>query len=534
MISIIGFFFRKSVFATWLLCASLSWVSCSEPLFSSDPPVSEPPPRPSLSTTPVVQIKPPVPERSEPEPVDDKPRRVILEPGDVSGASPSDETVILVARMGEGKFSERSEVAIVLQPMEGSDIGKGPASSTASFSLLAEEAPSGREGVALTAAPQQLKSVRESQRAFVVLQPPKGFDNEESPAFRTASLAFRAEEAPSGREGVALTAAPQQLKSVRESQRAFVVLQPPKGFDNEESPAFRTASLAFLAEEAPSGREGVALTAAPQQLKSVRESQRAFVVLQPPKGFDNEESPAFRTTSFPPLDEEVLSGNEVLAFTAELTSGDLSEAGRSILAALQLADFETGESASEGFVVVTPSFEFQGEVIPSGAIAEPAPFGILQTDERTFAVLPTGEDIIVKESSASLIIYVEDQGESFSLEEQVPFVETNPNLTTVYFGFNSSDLSEKAKATLDKIVDWLQERPYIDRILLEGHCDSIGTPENNLLLGEWRTKSVKQYLIEQGIPIPAERIDTVSYGKKRPLSDDDELNRRVEVFPIYQ
>jgi len=59
------------------------------------------------------------------------------------------------------------------------------------------------------------------------------------------------------------------------------------------------------------------------------------------------------------------------------------------------------------------------------------------------------------------------------------------------------------------------------KIIVEGHCDERGTAEYNMALGERRAQEAKQYLINLGID--ASRIETISYGKERPLD-----NRSIE------
>ena len=83
----------------------------------------------------------------------------------------------------------------------------------------------------------------------------------------------------------------------------------------------------------------------------------------------------------------------------------------------------------------------------------------------------------------------------------------------VFFESDSSDLTAKAQATLDRQVAWLQryDRPFI----VEGHADERGTREYNFALGERRATTVKQYMVARGIP--ASRIRTISYGKERPV-----------------
>ncbi|MDD3288579.1 MAG: peptidoglycan-associated lipoprotein Pal, partial [Alphaproteobacteria bacterium] len=83
----------------------------------------------------------------------------------------------------------------------------------------------------------------------------------------------------------------------------------------------------------------------------------------------------------------------------------------------------------------------------------------------------------------------------------------------VFFGFNKSDLSPEARATLDRQAAWLKKYATI-KVTVEGHADERGTREYNLALGERRAVAAKNYLVAAGIT--ADRVKTVSYGKERP------------------
>jgi peptidoglycan-associated lipoprotein len=52
-------------------------------------------------------------------------------------------------------------------------------------------------------------------------------------------------------------------------------------------------------------------------------------------------------------------------------------------------------------------------------------------------------------------------------------------------------------------------------VLLAGHADERGTREYNLALGSRRAEAARAYLVGRGVE-PG-RIETVSYGKERPL-----------------
>jgi peptidoglycan-associated lipoprotein len=83
----------------------------------------------------------------------------------------------------------------------------------------------------------------------------------------------------------------------------------------------------------------------------------------------------------------------------------------------------------------------------------------------------------------------------------------------VFFGYDKSDLSAEARATLDRQATWLKKYASAS-ITVEGHADERGTREYNLALGERRATAVKNYLVADGIG--AARVKTVSYGKERP------------------
>ncbi|MFP4600153.1 MAG: OmpA family protein [Persicimonas sp.] len=107
------------------------------------------------------------------------------------------------------------------------------------------------------------------------------------------------------------------------------------------------------------------------------------------------------------------------------------------------------------------------------------------------------------------------------------------DLQTVYFGYDSAELSSEARAALEENVRWMEAHPDADMVL-EGHTDERGTPEYNLSLGESRAMRVKKYLVQFGID--ADRVGLLSYGEEKPdaygtTSSDHAKNRRVEFAP---
>ncbi|HEV2364789.1 MAG TPA: peptidoglycan-associated lipoprotein Pal [Caulobacteraceae bacterium] len=88
----------------------------------------------------------------------------------------------------------------------------------------------------------------------------------------------------------------------------------------------------------------------------------------------------------------------------------------------------------------------------------------------------------------------------------------------VYFDYDKHDIRDDARPVLDAQAAWLARFPQV-RVRVEGNCDERGTREYNFALGGRRAAAVKDYLVRHGVD-PA-RIDTVSYGKERPIDPGD-------------
>jgi peptidoglycan-associated lipoprotein len=90
------------------------------------------------------------------------------------------------------------------------------------------------------------------------------------------------------------------------------------------------------------------------------------------------------------------------------------------------------------------------------------------------------------------------------------------NMQTVYFDFDRASVRSDSYATLDKHADFLSQNPSVS-IVIEGHCDSRGTPEYNIALGERRAQSVATYLQNAGVS--SSQLTVVSYGEEKPVSN---------------
>jgi peptidoglycan-associated lipoprotein len=101
----------------------------------------------------------------------------------------------------------------------------------------------------------------------------------------------------------------------------------------------------------------------------------------------------------------------------------------------------------------------------------------------------------------------------------------------VYFDFDRFEVRSEARAVLDLQAAWLSRYPNV-HVRIEGNTDERGTREYNLALGARRANAVRDYLVQRGID--GSRIETVSYGKERPIDTStgdkaDAINRNAHT-----
>ncbi len=85
----------------------------------------------------------------------------------------------------------------------------------------------------------------------------------------------------------------------------------------------------------------------------------------------------------------------------------------------------------------------------------------------------------------------------------------------VFFQIDQSTLTQEAQSILSAQANWLMANADYNAVI-EGHADEQGTREYNVALGARRANAVREYLMSRGVP--GGRIETVSYGKERPVA----------------
>jgi outer membrane protein OmpA-like peptidoglycan-associated protein len=106
-----------------------------------------------------------------------------------------------------------------------------------------------------------------------------------------------------------------------------------------------------------------------------------------------------------------------------------------------------------------------------------------------------------------------------------------PQRFTLYFRFESNELTDESRALLPEIRKAITERPVPDLIII-GHTDTTGAAARNFELGRTRALMVRALLVAAGLD-PAV-IDVSSHGESELLvqtadNTPEPRNRRVEI-----
>ena len=104
------------------------------------------------------------------------------------------------------------------------------------------------------------------------------------------------------------------------------------------------------------------------------------------------------------------------------------------------------------------------------------------------------------------------------------------NVPDIYFDYDSYELRPDATSAASSAASYLSAHPAI-KVVIGGYCDTRGSAEYNVALGENRANSAKSALVSAGIP--ASRIRVVSYGKEKQFCSEEtedcwQQNRRAQ------
>lgn len=114
----------------------------------------------------------------------------------------------------------------------------------------------------------------------------------------------------------------------------------------------------------------------------------------------------------------------------------------------------------------------------------------------------------------------------------VPVVAMPVVHADVFFDLNRARLRADAVAVLQEQAARVREEGGTWRVLVQGHADGQGNAAYNLSLAQRRADTVRQFLVELGVPEASIKVLTVGQGATlcdEPTPDCQQLNRRVHL-----
>ena len=225
-----------------------------------------------------------------------------------------------------------------------------------------------------------------------------------------------------------------------------------------------------------------------------------------------------------PVPETETVGDTEVAAVSDTDSTSDSEETESTMDAADSGDSESmldssdTDSTTEAMSESEPSAD---RMEPSESASSESSTASDSTDDSDMiaGLVPEEPTTLAPESSMSPAAAASSGFEDVQLED-------------IYFDFDRFALREDARAKLDENADQLKHLEGWS-LVIEGHCDERGTEAYNLVLGERRASTVKDYLGELGVSVADIKI--VSYGKERPFCTEhnDECwrsNRRAHFI----
>jgi peptidoglycan-associated lipoprotein len=170
-----------------------------------------------------------------------------------------------------------------------------------------------------------------------------------------------------------------------------------------------------------------------------------------------------------------------------------------------------------------------GSVQPSGSQT------LAPTESTTYHIIAKGPGG-AQEADARVTVVASGAAATTSTSGEEAAPETVANRLDVFFDLDDFSIRPDQVATIKSDAEFLKQHPDL-RIVVEGHCDEMGSTEYNLALGDRRASEVRIALEKAGVN--SSRMRTISYGKEQPVCEEQNdacwrMNRRAHIAPDMQ
>ncbi len=170
----------------------------------------------------------------------------------------------------------------------------------------------------------------------------------------------------------------------------------------------------------------------------------------------------------------------------------------------------------------------------------------VQTDEdgNYLTTLPVGKEYAFNVNRRGYLFF----SENYDLHENkidsvftanIPLQPIEPGalvvLKNIFFDTKQAELKPASIVELNKVIQLMNDNPNL-KILISGHTDNVGKPQDNIILSNNRALAVIKYLLASG-QIAKDRLQSKGWGAAKPVADNTleagrALNRRTELSVI--
>ncbi len=170
----------------------------------------------------------------------------------------------------------------------------------------------------------------------------------------------------------------------------------------------------------------------------------------------------------------------------------------------------------------------------------------VQTDEdgNYLTTLPVGKDYAFNVNRKGYLFFSENYDLSGNKIDSVftadiPLQPIEPGasvvLKNIFFDSKKTELKPESIAELNSVIQLMNDNPKL-KILISGHTDNVGKPQDNITLSNSRALAVVNYLLASR-QIAKDRLQYKGFGETKPIAENTTeegkaKNRRTEMSVI--
>ena len=170
----------------------------------------------------------------------------------------------------------------------------------------------------------------------------------------------------------------------------------------------------------------------------------------------------------------------------------------------------------------------------------------VQTDEdgNYLTTLPVGKEYAFNVNRRGYLFFSEnynlnDNSIDSVFTADIPLQPIEPGasvvLKNIFFDSKKTELQPASMAELNSVIQLMNDNPTL-KLLISGHTDNVGKPQDNITLSNNRALAVVNYLLASR-QIAKDRLQYKGFGETKPIADNTTeegkaKNRRTEMSVI--